>query len=179
MAMALPNAQPANEILPGLWLGSRHAALDDAWLKSHQIGAVFNCSKDIPFVPGQRSLFRIPVDDNLQDDEIRNLELWSWEIVYKISKELSQGKKVLVHCAAGMQRSAASVAMFLISQFRCTTDEAIAYVKSRRPIAFFGNANFYRSIKGFETSFFRMIQEKGIYDKMPKRPLPVDFLSQT
>jgi protein-tyrosine phosphatase len=119
------------------------------------------------------------VDDNLQDDQIRNLELWSWEFTYKISHEMKLGKKVLVHCAAGMQRSAACVAMFLVSQFRCTTDEAIAYTKSRRPIAFYGNANFYRSIRGFENSFRKFILEKGLSEKLPRLRLPTDQVSRT
>ena len=169
----------AHEILPGLWLGNRSAALDQAWLEQKQIGAVFNCTKDIPFAPGNRKLYRVPVDDNLQDDEIRNLELWSWEIVHKIAREVQGGNKVLVHCAAGMQRSAASVAMFLVSQFRCPTDEAIAYVKQRRPVAFWGGANFYKSIKGFEQSYSNFILQNNLQQKLPRRHLPIDPVSGT
>lgn len=169
--MAMPVAD-AHEVLPNLWLGNRNAALNDQWLREKQINAVFNCTKDIPFASGNRRMYRIPVDDNLQEDEIRNLELWSWEAVFKVAKEMSQGNRVLVHCAAGMQRSAAVVAMYCVSQFRCSADEAIAYTKRRRPVAFLGNANFYKSIKGFQDSFFRFIQEKNLYDRMPKIPLP-------
>lgn len=163
----------AHEILPNLWLGNRHAALNKEWLEEMNIKAVFNCSKDIPFASGQRHFYRIPIDDNLEQEEIRNLELWSWETVYKLRKELSEGNRVLVHCAAGMQRSAAVVAMYCISQFRCQTDEAVAFIKSRRPVAFLGNVNFYKAIKGFETSLFRFIQERKLYDKMPRLPLPI------
>ena len=163
----------AHEILPNLWLGNRHAALNKEWLEQTNIKAVFNCSKDIPFASGQRHFYRIPIDDNLEQEEIRNLELWSWETVYKLRKELSEGNPVLVHCAAGMQRSAAVVAMFCISQFRCQTDEAVTFIKSRRPVAFLGNVNFYKAIKGFETSLFRFIQERKIYDKMPRLPMPI------
>ena len=170
--MATMNVADAHEVLPGLWLGNRNASQDEAWLREKNIEAVFNCTKDIPFLTGPWAKYRVPVDDNLQDDQIRNLELWSWEVTYKISHEMKLGKKVLVHCAAGMQRSAACVAMFLISQFRCTTDEAIAYTKSRRPIAFYGNANFYRSIRGFENSFRKFIMEKGLSEKLPRLRLP-------
>ena len=165
--------EPANEILPGLWLGNRAASQNVQWLTQKNITVVFNATKDIPFVPGIESMYRVPVDDNLQEDEIRNMELWSWEIVFKVLNEYNNGNKILVHCAAGMQRSAAIVAMVLIARFRCNTDEAIAFIKSRRPIAFFNQANFYKSIRGFEESFFRMIVESNAYEKYPKIPLPL------
>ena len=79
---------PAHEILPGLWLGNRVASQDRMWLQQNQIGDVFNCTKDLPFVQGLPiHMYRVPVDDNLQEEEIRNLEHWSWEVVYKVAKE--------------------------------------------------------------------------------------------
>jgi len=162
---------PAHEILPGLWLGNKVASQDRMWLQGNQVKAVFNCTKDLPFTQGLNiHMYRVPVDDNLQSEEIRNLQHWSWEIVYKVARERSQGNNMLIHCFAGMQRSAAVTAMFLISQYRCTTDEAIAYIRRKRPIAFYGNVNFYRSIKEFETSFRKMISENP--EKYPRIPLP-------
>ena len=163
---------PANEILPGLWLGNRKASQDTMWLKQNNITVIFNATKDIPFVSGIPSMYRVPVDDNLEENEIRNMELWSWEIVYKVINEYNQGKKILIHCAAGMQRSAAIMAMVLIAMYRCKTEDAIKYIKAKRPIAFLGQANFYKSIKGFEKSFFRMIMETNAHDKYPILDLP-------
>ena len=162
----------ANEIIPGLWLGNRKASQDTQWLRENNITAIFNATKDIPFAPGNRSMYRIPVDDNLEDDEIRNMEHWSWEIVFKVMKEYNAGKKILIHCYAGIQRSAAITAMVLIAKYRCTTDEAIRYIKSKRPIAFTSQANFYKSIKGFEKSFFKMITDSNSYESYPRFPLP-------
>jgi len=150
-------ANPADEIVPGLWLGSRYAALNPDYLKEKRVRAVFNCTKDIIFDRSIPRQYRVPVDDNLKEAEIRNLELWSYEIVYKISHEMrraqTEGTAVLVHCAAGMQRSAASVAMYLIATKGYTTDEAMAFIQSKRSIAFRPSANFEKSIRGFEASF--------------------------
>ncbi len=171
------NSAPAHEILPGLWLGNRGASHDIEFLRQHEITVIFNCSKDIPFKQGvhpSMHQYRVPLDDNLQSDEIRNLEHWSWEVAYKIAKERMAGNRILVHCHAGMQRSAACVAIYLIATYRCTTDEAVAFIKQKRPIAFFGNVNFYKSIKGFEDGFRRMIAEKGVYADYPRIPLPMD-----
>lgn len=176
------NSAPAHEILPGLWLGNRGASQDLDFLREKQITAIFNCTKDIPFRQGvhpSMHQYRIPLDDNLQPDELRNLEHWSWEVAYKIAKERASGNRILVHCHAGMQRSAASVAIYLIATYRCTTDEAIAFLKQRRPVAFYGNVNFYKSIKGFEDGFRRMIAEKGAYAQYPKIPLPTDQITDT
>lgn len=172
---------PAHEILPGLWLGNKGASQDVQWLRANQIGAIFNCTKDLPFVQGVvPHMYRIPVDDNLQPDEIRNLGGWAWEICLKINRERTQGNRVLVHCFAGMQRSAAVVAMVLLANYRCTTDEAIAFIKSRRPVAFFGHANFYPAIKHFETALQKMISEsENGFRNFPRIPLPTDRLSNT
>ena len=155
-------ANPADEVVPGLWLGSRYAALNPDYLKQKKITAVFNCTKDIPFDSAVRRQYRVPVDDNLKEEEIRNLELWSYEIVYKIAAEMrranAEGGAVLVHCAAGMQRSAASVAMYLIAMQRMTTDEAMRFIQSKRGIAFRPSANFEKSIRGFEASFEKEVR---------------------
>jgi hypothetical protein len=146
---------PADEVLPGLWLGNRVAALDQQWLNQQRIQTVFNCTKDIPFVPSIQRKYRIPVDDNLQAEEIRNMELWSYEIVYKMSLEYKTGQPMLVHCAAGMQRSAAAIDLFLIAVRNMTPDQAIDYIRARRPIAFRPSANFRKALDGFYTSYQR------------------------
>jgi protein-tyrosine phosphatase len=178
---AFMESAPAHEILPGLWLGNKGASQDVQWLQANQIGAVFNCTKDIPFRQGVvPHMYRIPVDDNLEADEIRNLGGWAWEICLKLNRERSQGNRILVHCFAGMQRSAAVVAMLLLANYRCSTDEAIAFIKSRRPIAFFGNANFYQAIKHFEGSLQKMISEtENGYRMFPRIPLPTDRITNT
>ncbi len=142
--------QNAHEILPGLWLGNRGASLDAKFLERERIQSVFNCTKDLEFsmAPTVQRRYRIPVDDNLEPEEIRNLELWAPELSYKILHEWKQGP-TLVHCFAGMQRSAASVAMVLIVKYRLKPKEAIQFIQSKRPIAFRPSANFAAAIEGF------------------------------
>ena len=164
-------SNPADEIVPGLWLGNRQAALDSQFHRTKRIHAVFNCTKDIPFEGGVRRRYRVPVDDNLEADEIRNMELWSFEAVYKLALEMRQakaeGKGVLVHCAAGMQRSAAVVAMYLIATQDMSTDQAFQFIRSRRPIAFFPKANFETAIRGFEATFNREVRPKIMGAELP------------
>jgi len=158
--MAYASASPADEILPNLWLGSIRAANSAQWLGEKGIKCVFNCTKDIVFIPTIQRQYRVPVDDNLQAEEIRNLELWSYEIVFKMMREYKTGQPILVHCHAGMQRSAACMAMFLIVAKNMTPDQAMRYIKERRPIAFTPGANFRQSIEGFYDSYQREIVSK-------------------
>jgi protein-tyrosine phosphatase len=147
----------AHEILPGLWLGNRIAALNDRWLKQQEISVVFNCTKDLPFSPVIKKQYRLPVDDNLKAEEIRNMTLWSHEAVYKVLAEYNKNQKVLVHCAAGMQRSATVVGMLLIALKGMTWQQVINYIQGIRPIAFRDQANFKDSLIAFDTSYHREI----------------------
>jgi protein-tyrosine phosphatase len=80
------------------------------------------------------------------------MALYSFEAVYKLCLELKRGP-VLVHCAAGMQRSAAIVAMYIIATSGYKVENAIQYIQSKRPIAFTPSPNFLKSIQIFEKNF--------------------------
>ena len=143
----------AHEILPNLWLGNVRASMDDDFIRRNGIQVVFNCTKNLAFSPNIPIKYRIPVDDNLQEEEIRNMELWSSEIAYKLVAEYNDRKCILVHCMAGMQRSAASIAFMLIVYKQMHALEAMQMIKSIRRIAFHPRANFYRAIDSFDRRF--------------------------
>jgi hypothetical protein len=145
-------APHAHLIVPRLWLGDKDASMDAEFLKREGITSVFNCTKDLPFSPTIKRQFRVPVDDNLAAEELANMRRWAPEIVAKVLNEHNHGHTVLVHCFAGKQRSAAVVAMTLVAKTRQTADAAMAYIRQRRPVAFFPEANFDKSIRGFETA---------------------------
>ena len=83
------------------------------------------------------------------------MQAWAPEIVSKVLREHNAGNTVLVHCHAGKQRSAAVMAMTLLAKTRQSADSAMAYIRQRRPVAFFPEANFDRSIRGFEADLKR------------------------
>ena len=143
----------AHEIIPRLWIGNMKASTDINFIRKNYIQVVFNCTKDLPFSPMIPIKYRIPLDDNREEEEIRNMELWSGEIAILIMREYQRDKNILVHCAAGRQRSAASVAIFLISQLQMRGMDAIRFIKQIRPIAFHPYVNFGRSIDYFDRKF--------------------------
>ena len=163
----------ADEIIPRLWLGNVRASQDEDFIQRENIDVIFNCTKDLPFLYEERRYssmtkdlpfmfnipkqYRVPVDDNLQEEEIRNIELWSPEIAHKLLTMYNKGHTILVHCYAGMQRSAACVAILLIALKHIRADDAMNYIRSRRPVAFQPRANFGRAIAFFERDFFTRI----------------------
>lgn len=147
------SSEDATEIIPRLWLGNSKASMNENFIRTKNIQVVFNCTKNLEFSPIIPIKYRIPIDDSLEEDEIRNMELWSNEIAYKIMSEYIDGKTILVHCFAGMQRSAASVAFFLIAFLRMRALDAMKMIKEKRPIAFHPRANFGRSIDYFDRRF--------------------------
>ncbi len=153
------NLQNANLVRPRLWLGNYDAARDERFLQGNNINVVFNCTKNLDFLPLEsvQRRYRIPVDDNLRDDEIINMEKWSPEFIMLLLKEYKAGNTILVHCAAGMQRSAAVVAMLLIVLEGLNPEQAISAVRQKRIIAFMPEANFRRSIEGFYQYYRRRI----------------------
>lgn len=143
----------ADEVIPRLWLGNVRASTDEKFIKENNIQVVFNCTKDLPFSHIIPVKYRVPVDDNLKEEEIRNMELWSTEIAYKLINEYNKGRTILVHCMAGMQRSAASIAFMLIAKYGMHAEDAMKMIKGRRQIAFHPSANFGRSIDFFDREF--------------------------
>jgi len=141
---------PVDEIIPGVWISGWKTALDGAWLKEHNIQAVFNCSKDIPFHPDIPHQYRIPVDDNLQPAEIKNMELWAPEIAVKISREYTARRPILIHCYAGMQRSTTACAMFMMARTGKPLIEVMRDIKRKRTIAFEPSPNFIEALRAFE-----------------------------
>jgi protein tyrosine/serine phosphatase len=155
----------AHEILPSIWLGNYVAATDTVWLKQQGITCIFNCTKDIPFHTAAywvTQRYRLPVDDNLAASEIDNMCAWAAEAVAKVYQEWRAGHRILIHCYAGRQRSAALVAMLLILLLGKTADMAMEYIRKKRPVAFFPAANFERAIRQFELDYNNAIRRRRV-----------------
>jgi hypothetical protein len=150
-ALHRPPHEDVDEIIPGVWIGRWEVAHNADWLARHRIQAVFNCTKQVPFHPSIAHPYRIPVDDNLQPAEIRNMELWAPEIAVKILREFNAGHPLLIHCHAGMQRSTAACAFFLLVLTGRPLIQVMYLIQSRRPVAFRPSANFAQAMRSFET----------------------------
>lgn len=141
---------PAREILPGLWVGSSADARDTKFLKNRDIQLVVNATKTIPFTSKRIMGFRVPVDDAFEENDAM-LEYFSVTCRI-IDDNLTAGKSVLVHCYAGIQRSCAIAAAYLICKYDMTARQAIRFIKERKFEAFTPTPTFERALERFAKS---------------------------
>jgi protein tyrosine phosphatase len=164
----------ANEIMPGLFLGNYAASQSSKFIEKNKIRAVVNCSKDIPCKFMDITYLRIPIDDPGYGFAFTNdhkVFLESVVDAYRfISTHLESGKNVLVHCHAGMQRSASVVIYCLMHSAMHTQhhvprvsggaaterekyNAVVAYVQSKRPIIY-----HYGQYNNFFPAFKRILK---------------------
>ena len=132
---------PARRIAPyDLWIGSRRDSRNSATAARRGIGLVVNCTRDIPFkIPGVRRV-RVPIDDASTESPVFLQHVA--KAVNAIQSTLDSGRGVLVHCYAGISRSASVVAAFLMAQEGLTAQQAIARIQRAKPETFTPHANF-------------------------------------
>ena len=135
------NNSAPSDILDGLLFVGNAACAERS---GGDFDLVVNCTKNLPapHEPGTRFL-RLPVDDGPEEALTLFRLLRETDALRAIDETLARGGRCLVHCMAGDQRSAAVAACFLVSHRGLDADAAIAYVRARRPAAFFfGIVNF-------------------------------------
>lgn len=135
------NIISVDEIIPGIWLGNEAASQSKEWIKAKNITRVINCSKHINSPHKHVKYLRIPINDlglslEMNDDNTILYESVD-SIINFIDDALNRNEAILVHCHAGMQRSAAVLAIYLMKKrFRSNPNESIAFLRRRRPLVF-------------------------------------------
>ena len=151
MNTTILNTNPCDEILPNLYLGSIKA-LGTYECKALEYYMIIDVIKYtyIPEKPNTHIYINLPVHDSPDECDTLLSLIYETQVLEKMHVALEANKPVLVHCFAGMQRSCVLVACYLIIYKSMTPDEAIDYIKSKRPIAFFGNVNFMKTLKNIK-----------------------------
>lgn len=130
----------ACEIVPGLWLGDREAASDSEWLRSRSVAAIVNAAHNVPspsdrfkHVARVKAAYRLDMQDVLDFPSAGVAILTGAEMVHR---HVAAGETVLVHCVAGISRSAAVVIAYLLLQRDMPLRDAVATVRRARPVAY-------------------------------------------
>lgn len=135
------------EILSHLYLGSEIHASQKELLGRLGITSVVNVSRNIPnFFEDTFHYKSVPVDDTYTAD----IGKWFEEAAKFIDSVKNSKGRVLVHCQAGISRSATICLAYLISRYRLRLDEAYEYVKKRRSIIS-PNFNFMGQLLNWES----------------------------
>jgi len=149
------NLANATEIVPHLWLGDDDSSQSDDFLTTQNIKAIVNATTDVPTTKLNITYLRVPVNDSRKARDIAIMTIYLPEAVQFVHMNRDHyHRNVLVHCHAGVQRSATVVAAYLMKYYNFTLLQSINYVVSKRPQVFFnGNiVNFMYSLIEFQDS---------------------------
>lgn len=119
-------------IVPGLYVGSLDDAVSEAFAESRDITAVLNVAAELVDLPVPRRVVvvkRVPLRDSMDENIVVRLD----ECCGFIEKNVSNGRNALVHCAAGVSRSASIAIAYVMRRYDMSFDDAYALVKSKRP----------------------------------------------
>jgi len=123
-----------DQIIPNLFLGGVTAALDTNLLLEQGFRAVCCCTRELEMPSDQWSkdleYYRVDVEDMGHEP----IELFFPEATEFIHSWVSREQPVLVHCRAGVSRSASVVIAYLLEYQGYTLHDAFFLVRSHRSI---------------------------------------------
>lgn len=135
-------------ILPFLYLGNEQDAQDIRLLQRYNIGYILNVTTHLPLYHYDTGHFiykRLPATDSNK----QNLRQYFEEAFEFIEEAHQAGMGLLIHCQAGVSRSATIVIAYLMKHTWMTMTDAYKFVKTRRPIIS-PNLNFMGQLLEFE-----------------------------
>uniref|UniRef100_A0A9J7YH01 Uncharacterized protein n=1 Tax=Cyprinus carpio carpio TaxID=630221 RepID=A0A9J7YH01_CYPCA len=134
-------------ILPHLYLGSQRDVLNKELMTQNGITYVLNASNTCPkpdFI-SDNHFMRIPVNDSYCE----KLLPWLEKTNEFIDKAKVSNCRVIVHCLAGISRSATIAIAYIMKTMGLSSDDAYRFVKDRRP-SISPNFNFLGQLLEFE-----------------------------
>jgi uncharacterized protein (TIGR02452 family) len=145
-----------DKITDGLYIGNQYDALDQEIIDTYDIRTVINCTKNNERVNMAINYLQIPLDDPPTEQDIALLDRSFYASIQFIDNSISNGHNVLVHCKIGSQRSPTIVAIYLMVKYSTNYEDAIEYIQSVRPIAFFGEMIFSESLQFVQLKLSQM-----------------------
>jgi|GEM_PF-2376423 len=133
-----------NQILPGLYLGNQYGAgrilgrkTDEALLLKKtelfekNINSIICCTEDSKHYFSDYEFHYIDVP--LFDSDVKLVNAFQANLIQIIDQRMNEGA-ILIHCAAGMSRSASIMIIYLSNKFpNLTYDQILNFLKEKRP----------------------------------------------
>ncbi|KAG5839099.1 hypothetical protein ANANG_G00201340 [Anguilla anguilla] len=166
--MPVANVGPTR-ILPHLYLGSQKDVLNKDLMAQNGITYVLNASNTCPkpdFICESRFM-RIPVNDNYCE----KLLPWLEKTNDFIDKAKVSNCRVIVHCLAGISRSATIAIAYIMKTMGLSSDDAYRFVKDRRP-SISPNFNFLGQLLEFEKGLRLLMALSSGPGRAPLAPDP-------
>jgi protein-tyrosine phosphatase len=117
-----------NHIFNNIYLGDANAAYDKEILGNYNIQAIVQAIPVTKPDNGIETYLIIPINDHPAENLLQYIsEFYNF-------MEKNQDKNILIHCMAGISRSASLVIAWLMYKFDFDLDTAFTYVKAKRSI---------------------------------------------
>lgn len=135
-----------SEVVPGLYI-SGVSALKPKTLQALEINLIINCTSEVPNLNsmGDCERRKLWLDDTEKTDLTPHFDA----ICDHIRFTLSGGGRALVHCVAGVSRSASFVLAYLMKYEDMSLRQAFRYLSLRRPMVR-PNLGFWKQLIDYE-----------------------------
>ncbi|KIK68452.1 hypothetical protein GYMLUDRAFT_215067 [Collybiopsis luxurians FD-317 M1] len=140
-----------DQVIPGLWIGGLPSAMDTENLKANKIYSVLSAMRGKISIHETFIRHQILLDDSEEEDILIHL----LPAITFIQSELDKGRGVLVHCQAGISRSATIVAAYLMHNREMNVEEALNLIRKARP-EIDPNPSFLAQLEIFQDASFRV-----------------------
>lgn len=139
-----------HQIIPNLWIGNYKAALDKDYLQKNNIKLIINLSKDIEFTDLDIEKHRVFISDNRSMESDIGMITEIPKLFPILDNHMKKNNGILIHCRAGMQRSAGFMAIYLMRRLNKKFDYIKNMMRKKRCIVFYPFVNFIGPIKYYE-----------------------------
>lgn len=130
----------ANQVDAHIFIGNSKVAQDGNFIKEQGITNIINCAKELPnFLESNQSLhyLNLGLDDSTdqlsQEDDLYRVVEVAYRYIFSVLRN-NQNAKFLIHCHAGISRSASITIYYLMRKEGITYDVALNKLKDIRPI---------------------------------------------
>jgi len=173
MSLSLGRLDEISEITPYMFL-SGYGCLTEP--KLAQLGVT--CVVDATNIPRSRGWgnsivhVKVPVDDS----EFAKLDVYFDDICNTIHTHREKGGKTLVHCAAGISRSATLCIAYLMKHDKQCLEDAYLYVRKRRR-CICPNNGFWRQLIVYEHTLYGVNSVHMLKGRL-QRDIPDIYLTE-
>ena len=138
--------EPDEILTHSLYLGSIAAAMNKEILLHNKIHLIIIAGRDIKHIyPDNFVYFQF----DLLDSETEYIKRYFNQSNELIHSEITKGRRVFIHCHAGISRSATLVIAYLMKYCRMSFNGAFSYVKSKRQ-RINPNPGFIKQLQDYE-----------------------------
>lgn len=142
-----------NYVIDNIYIGNQYDAHNFSYLKLNNISYILVCGieQEKPFQDNFIYL-KFPI----YDLPSVNISVYFCQALKFIHESQKKGKNILIHCAAGISRSASFVLAYLIFEKKLTYSEAIFFLKKKRNIIF-PNEGFQKQLMSLSYHLYKKI----------------------